>query len=606
MLTVFQSFNSSDGEALTLWASLEIGDIEALAFYNDTRHIVFKQSWSKGNLSETDWMFYDMFLTSYFYYFQIHIRRISEEIGIEKMSVTFQCLSGCVAYNEDPDSYFYKLALNGEDLAHLSIRDGVWVADHSAYSQAVTKILQRDKTTIQSLYNYLKNYCQKLSRAFIAAGKEALSKKCKPEVYFFMRSLTPEAELRCIATGFYPTPINITLWKDEEIIMDNVLFTETLPNGDGTYQKTAILTAGWEQQPNVYCRVEHSSLGEPLVKKITAMIPTITLSVFLLCVVIGAGSHTLTVFHNINSSDGEAITLWGSLEIGDIEALALYNDTRHIVFKQSWSKGNFSQTDWKFYNMFLASYIDYVQLHIRRIGEEIGIEKMSGTLQCLSGCVAYNEDPDSYFYKLALNGEDLAHLSIRDGVWVAGHNAYSQAVTKILQRDKTTIQSLYNILLNFYQKLSRAFSVAGKEALSKKCKPEVYFLMRSWKSELRCIATGFYPTPINITLWKDKEIIMDNVLFTETLPNGDGTYQKTAILAAGWEQQPNVYCRVEHSSLGEPLVKKISIVLGAVICVAVLIWLMKNKAHRMYTSVAGRNMDRILWRRTDENVLVQN
>lgn len=340
-------------------------------------------------------------------------------------------------------------------------------------------------------------------------------------------------------------------------------------------------------------------------------------AVFLLSMVIGAGSSRLTFFQSYNISEDHVFTLWASLMIGDIETHAFYNDIRQIVYKQSWSKGNLTETDLMFYDMFVLRYFYYFQIHFQTLSKEVGI-KIPATLQCQAGCVAYNEDPDSYFYRLAIDGEDLVYLNITDRVWVAEHNIYSQAVMKILQKDQTTIKTIYNILRNYLQKYSRILSVAGKEALSKKSKPGVYFFMRSGtlEAELICIATGFYPRSINITLWKDKENIMDNVTLGEILPNGDGTYQRRAIVTTGWGQQSTVYCQVEHSSLKEPLVKKLNMkhskvtglvigtILGVVVCVTVLVWIVKKKKHRTYTSIAGRTMDRILGRTTDGNVSV--
>ncbi|XP_069800375.1 T-cell surface glycoprotein CD1c-like isoform X2 [Dendropsophus ebraccatus] len=267
-------------------------------------------------------------------------------------------------------------------------------------------------------------------------------------------------------------------------------------------------------------------------------------------------------------------------------------------------------------SVWFLSIVIGTDIHATRMSKDIGI-KYSGTLQCLAGCVANNKDPENYFYKLAVNGEDLVYLDVKNSEWVTGHSVYAQAVATILQRDKVATRSVSHSLRSHCYKMSQILLEVGKEALSKKSKPEVYYFIRSWKSELRCIATGFYPKPINITLWKDEETIMDNVMFTETLPNGDGTYQKTAILTAGWEQQSTVYCQVEHSSLEEPLVKNINIkhnglawlvvgiILGAVICAALLVWLVKNKKHRAYTSRARETVDRILWRSTEGDVSPQ-
>lgn len=67
-----------------------------------------------------------------------------------------------------------------------------------------------------------------------------------------------------MVTGFYPHSINVSLWKENKP-MENVLSTETLPNGDGTYQITVSTTVKVIEQKSIYCWVEHSSFKEPLI-----------------------------------------------------------------------------------------------------------------------------------------------------------------------------------------------------------------------------------------------------------------------------------------------------------------------------------------------------
>ena len=65
----------------------------------------------------------------------------------------------------------------------------------------------------------------------------------------------------CHATGFYPKEINMTLKRDGEEMQEDVYMGETLPNGDGTYQKRAVLTVSPEQRTRSQytCEVEHAS-----------------------------------------------------------------------------------------------------------------------------------------------------------------------------------------------------------------------------------------------------------------------------------------------------------------------------------------------------------
>ena len=65
----------------------------------------------------------------------------------------------------------------------------------------------------------------------------------------------------CHATGFYPDTVKITWKRDGEEIKEEVDVGETLPNGDGTYQKRAVLTVSPEERKRSQytCEVEHAS-----------------------------------------------------------------------------------------------------------------------------------------------------------------------------------------------------------------------------------------------------------------------------------------------------------------------------------------------------------
>ena len=65
----------------------------------------------------------------------------------------------------------------------------------------------------------------------------------------------------CHATGFHPKAVNMTWKRDGEVIQEDVYVGETLPNGDGTYQKRAELTVSPEERKRSQytCEVEHAS-----------------------------------------------------------------------------------------------------------------------------------------------------------------------------------------------------------------------------------------------------------------------------------------------------------------------------------------------------------
>ncbi|KAM5145640.1 antigen-presenting glycoprotein CD1d-like [Mantella aurantiaca] len=253
-----QTYVFSSEQGVTLWGSLYVEDIQILAVYNDTRLITFKQSWAKGNLSNTDWMFFDMFLSSYIYYFQIHIDEISKKLRLQG-AFTIQCMVICPSFTEYPTGYAFKVAIDGEDLVYFNVPGGVWIAGNYPQSKTVQEWLQRDQVTVVSIEQMLKNQCHSLAATYSTAGEEEFSRKRQPQVYITAKPDKSEQEIICWVTGFYPKPINVSLWKENK--MAAAMSSETLPNGDGTYQLTVLTIT---EQQDVYCRVEHSSLKEPM------------------------------------------------------------------------------------------------------------------------------------------------------------------------------------------------------------------------------------------------------------------------------------------------------------------------------------------------------
>lgn len=64
----------------------------------------------------------------------------------------------------------------------------------------------------------------------------------------------------CLATGFYPRHINLTLLRDGQPVSDHeVTGGDLLPNGDGTYQmrKSLEIRAEDRQKHKYTCSVEH-------------------------------------------------------------------------------------------------------------------------------------------------------------------------------------------------------------------------------------------------------------------------------------------------------------------------------------------------------------
>ncbi|XP_018935067.2 major histocompatibility complex class I-related gene protein-like [Cyprinus carpio] len=105
----------------------------------------------------------------------------------------------------------------------------------------------------------LKNYLKK--------RQNEVNRKDKPEVKFIQKANSDSggSRLSCLATGFYPRHINLTLFRDEQPVSDHEITAgDLLPNDDGTYQMRKSLEISAADKHTYTCSVTHLSLDNKL------------------------------------------------------------------------------------------------------------------------------------------------------------------------------------------------------------------------------------------------------------------------------------------------------------------------------------------------------
>lgn len=95
--------------------------------------------------------------------------------------------------------------------------------------------------------------CIKTLQRYLNMEKKNVMRKVKPRVRLMQKTLSDSQGLQisCLATGFYPRHINLTLFRGAEPVHDDqVTGGEILPNGDGTYQMRKSLIVSEEELHN--------------------------------------------------------------------------------------------------------------------------------------------------------------------------------------------------------------------------------------------------------------------------------------------------------------------------------------------------------------------
>ncbi|KAF7690906.1 BOLA class I histocompatibility antigen, alpha chain BL3-6-like isoform X1 [Silurus meridionalis] len=172
---------------------------------------------------------------------------------------TVQWLVGCeVEVDGDRTVGGYnQYGYDGDDFISFDVNTLTWVAPEP--KAQITKYAWDSETAENKKEeNYLKNTCPKWLQKYV---NHTLERKVHPETFLFQKGSTFLVVV-CHATGFFPKALMISWQKDSEDVFEDVELRETLPNGDGSFQKRSILKVPAEelQKHNYTCIIQHSSL----------------------------------------------------------------------------------------------------------------------------------------------------------------------------------------------------------------------------------------------------------------------------------------------------------------------------------------------------------
>ncbi|XP_042564088.1 major histocompatibility complex class I-related gene protein-like [Clupea harengus] len=213
---------------------------------------------------------------------------------------TLQRLAGCELLDDDTPGPLRELnAFNG-------VKDSVLQFNVQQKALQIEGFWQQMWSQSRQEYNELmftqfySPICIKILKNCLHMKKNYVMRKVKPRVRLLQKTLPDSGGVKvtCLATGFYPRHINLTLLRDGQPVSDHqITGGELLPNLDGTYQMRKSLEVSTEElrvKHPYSCTVEHLSLDNKLDVKpdldpsegtVSIVIPVVVLGVALLCVV---------------------------------------------------------------------------------------------------------------------------------------------------------------------------------------------------------------------------------------------------------------------------------------------------------------------------------
>ncbi|XP_031422917.1 major histocompatibility complex class I-related gene protein-like [Clupea harengus] len=185
---------------------------------------------------------------------QIFIKHYNNTYGIPSLQSIFGCN---LLDHSAPGRIIYTESFNGEngDETLLSISD---------------KIFLQSMHWRSTLLEVLDPFCIKALQKLLKINRKHVMRKVKPRVRLFQKAHPDSGGMKvtCLATGFYPRHINMTLFRDgQPLDSHQITGGELLPNGDGTYQMRKSLEVSTDDLKENYqytCKAEHLSLDNKL------------------------------------------------------------------------------------------------------------------------------------------------------------------------------------------------------------------------------------------------------------------------------------------------------------------------------------------------------
>ncbi|XP_076862376.1 major histocompatibility complex class I-related protein 1-like isoform X2 [Brachyhypopomus gauderio] len=251
-----------------------LDDREIDYFNSQNQEKVPMQDWMKEKMQADYWVKGTDSRRSKQQWFKVNVDILMERMRHNKSDLhVLQWRHGCevediggVTFLKGMDLYSY----DGEDFLSFDSSRSQWIAP-----VRVAEATKKKWDDVPILNQYTKGYLEKecvdwLTR-FMEYGRESLRNHSKPDVYAFAKKCVSDSSkltLTCLATGFYPKDVKMSVRKYRTSLPENMLMSLGVrPNDDETYQLRKSVVILENEQADYDCYVDHISLKEPVISK---------------------------------------------------------------------------------------------------------------------------------------------------------------------------------------------------------------------------------------------------------------------------------------------------------------------------------------------------
>uniref|UniRef100_A0A8C2D9J1 Ig-like domain-containing protein n=1 Tax=Cyprinus carpio TaxID=7962 RepID=A0A8C2D9J1_CYPCA len=251
-------------------------DDREIDYYNSKEQKkIPRQHWMKEKMQEDYWEKGTQSRKSKEQWFNVNVDILMKRMRHNESDVhVLQWRHGCeiekngdeVKFSKGIDEYSY----DGENFLSFDDKESQWVAPVDA---ALPTKRKWDNVPILNQYTkgYLEKECVDWLNKFREYGDEVLKKGSPPKVHVFAKrciSDKTKLKLTCLATGFYPKDVMLTIRKYRtSLSAEEIESTGIRPNHDETFQLRNSVIIQEDEKAEYDCFVSHRTLKEPVIVK---------------------------------------------------------------------------------------------------------------------------------------------------------------------------------------------------------------------------------------------------------------------------------------------------------------------------------------------------
>nr|AAS93689.1 MHC class Ib antigen [Oncorhynchus mykiss] len=245
-----------------------VDDVQMVHYDSNSQKAVPKQDWMK----QTDAEFWEKERENFFYSqqsFKAEVATLKQHFNQSGGVHILQYMYGCSRDDETEQTEgFGQLGYNGENFLEYDMKTLTWKS-RKQQANFMQDEWNRDISRLGFWKIYFSQTCIDCLKKQVDNGKSTLMRTVPPSVSLLQK--TPSSPVTCHATGFYPSGVMVSWQKDGQDHHEDVENGETLPNDDGTFQKSTHLTVTPKEWKNnkYQCVVQVTGIKEDFIKVLT-------------------------------------------------------------------------------------------------------------------------------------------------------------------------------------------------------------------------------------------------------------------------------------------------------------------------------------------------